>query len=218
MKYIIGNWKANKNTQEAQKWIDTFLSLDLSRINSSTIAIVCPPFPLIAQIKEGLKNVPFMHIGSQDSSIYYQGAYTGEVTAHALSGLVEYTLVGHSERREHFNESQNMLFDKVKHLTQVGIKPIFCTRGIDDKVPDNAQIVAYEPVWAIGSGATESVENIVAMKSQLHLSANTVYIYGGSVTEENAFHFLENNQIDGVLPGGASLDPKRFYEILLSGQ
>lgn len=216
MKYIIGNWKANKNVTEAQQWIDSFLQLDLSRIKPSVQAILCPPYPLISLVKEKLKNVSFLHIGCQDTSIYYQGAYTGEVTAHTLSGLVEYAIIGHSERREHFRETDSMLFDKVKHLQQVGIKPIYCIRGIDDKVPQGAQYIAYEPVWAIGSGSAESIENILHLKSQLHLQPDVAFIYGGSVTEENAFHFLENNEIDGVLPGGASLDPKRFYEIMLT--
>ncbi len=214
MKYIIGNWKANKKLSDAEAWIKQFLSYDFSKVKHNVQIIICPPYPFIPFLKEKTVNSPFIKIGSQDVSIYYEGPYTGEVTARSLTGIVDYAIVGHSERRQNFNESDDMLFSKVDHLAMQNIKPIYCIRGKDDAIAPKTNIVAYEPVFAIGTGQSDTIENIVKVKQSLNLSSQTIFIYGGSVTDDNAALYLRNNDIDGVLPGSASLDPKRFYGIV----
>lgn len=216
MKYVIGNWKANKNLDEAKHWINAFLSFDFKLVQNNVTIIICPPYPFIPLLKENTVRFPFINIGSQDVSLYYQGSYTGEVTAHSLSGLADYAIIGHSERREHFKEANQALFSKVEHANKTNIKPIFCVRGENDELPRDIRIVAYEPVSAIGTGQNDSVDNILDMKEKLKLPENTIFIYGGSVTEENAHQYLIRPEIDGVLPGGASLDPHQFYNIVLS--
>lgn len=216
MKYIIGNWKANKNLDEAKHWIATFSSFDFKIVQNNVTIIICPPYPFISFLKEKTAGLPFIKIGSQDISVYYQGAYTGEVTAHSLSGLADYSIIGHSERREHFKETNQALFSKVDHAKKTNIEPIFCVRDENDPIPLAAKIITYEPVYAIGTGKNESIDNVLLMKEKLKLSENALFIYGGSVTETNAHQYLQNPDIDGVLPGGASLDPQRFYNIVLS--
>lgn len=214
MKYIIANWKAHKNLNQAQEWITEFVTYDFSHLKHKVQIIICPPFPFIPLLKEKVLNFPFIKIGSQDVSVYYEGAYTGEVTARTLAGIADYSIVGHSERRQHFNESEAILFNKVQHLKQQNIKTIYCIRNIEDKVPESVAMIAYEPVFAIGTGESDSIENVIKVKHELKLSSHTPYIYGGSVTEDNASIFLLNMEIDGVLIGGASLEPKRFYQII----
>lgn len=214
MKYVIGNWKANKNISETNLWLNTFLNFDFSHIQNRATLIICPPFPLIPLVKEKLTGISFIKIGCQNVSFYNQGAYTGEVPAHTLVGLVDYAIVGHSERRQHFNENDDYLISKAKHLQSLNIEPIYCVRGVEDPIPESIKFVAYEPVFAIGTGESDTLDNIISIKHKLKLPDKCLYIYGGSVTDQNAFHFLEQHEIDGVLPGGASLDPKKLYEIL----
>lgn len=216
MKYVIGNWKANKNFSEMKQWVQTFLSFDFTEIEGKTTVIICPPYPFIPYIKENITGIPYLKVGSQDMSLYYQGAYTGEVTSNTLSGMVNYTLIGHSERRQYFNETQEILFNKVEHAKKNYIEPIFCVRGPEDAIAPDVNMVTYEPVFAIGTGQSDSIENILKVKQSLKLRDSVMFIYGGSVTDSNAREYLHNQDIDGVLPGGASLDPQRFYDIVLS--
>ena len=214
MKYVIGNWKANKNLVETGLWLTTFLNFDFSRIQNRVTLILCPPYPLIPLVKEKLSGLPFVKIGCQNISFYNPGAYTGEVPARSIVGLVDYCIVGHSERRQYFSENHDYLAVKVKHLQSVNIEPIFCVRAVTDPYPPSIKFLAYEPVFAIGSGQSDSLDNIIKVKHQLKLPDQCSFIYGGSVTDQNAINFLECQEIDGVLPGGASLDPKVLYEIL----
>lgn len=197
-------------------WITAFLSYDFTRVQNNVTIIICPPYPFIPLLIEKMARLPFVKIGSQDLSLYYQGAYTGEVTAHTLSHLASYAIIGHSERREHFGEKEDVLFSKVEHAKKANIEPVFCVRDENDTIPSAAKIIAYEPVSAIGTGQSDSLDNVLAMKATLKLPENGIFIYGGSVTESNVHLYLKHHDIDGVLLGGASLDPQRFYNIILS--
>lgn len=216
MKYIIGNWKANKQFDEARAWIEQFGKFDFSKLTEDSQIIICPPYPFIAYYSEKIASLAHVSIGSQDLSRFDEGAYTGEITARSLSGIAKYAIIGHSERRSYFNESPDMLAEKAYKAKSAGIEPIFCVRGTDDPIPHGVKMIAYEPVAAIGTGQNEPVESIIAMKQKLKLTPDMAFIYGGSVNEKNSNVYLANPDIDGVLVGGASLDPIRFFEIATS--
>jgi len=218
MKYVIANWKANKNIDQAKDWIDLFLKNDFNRIKNKVQIIICPPFPFISFINQKLKNYLFIKTGAQDVSCFESGTYTGEVTAENLSSLVTYVIIGHSERRRYCNETDKIVFKKVVLAKKYGIEPLFCIRNEKDLIPAQLKFVVYEPVYAIsngtGQGNNEPLEKVLEMKKILKLENNIKFIYGGSVNEKNATYYLKSNQIDGVLVGGASLNPDRFYKII----
>lgn len=214
MKYIFGNWKAHKNLRETQQWIDAFTSRDLNVFKDSVRVIVCPPFPFIEILAEAFSAYDHIHVGAQDVSMFGPGAYTGDVTAHTLAGLVDYAIIGHSEKRKYFNEANAHVEAKFQSARLEGIEPLVCVRGTEDALPDDVRFVAYEPVEAIGTGYNEPPESVLEMKNMLNLTRDHVYIYGGSVTADNVAEYLRNDEIDGVLPGGASLDVDAFYNLL----
>ncbi len=212
MKYIIGNWKSNKSFSEVRIWADAFKAENLSLLQNATI-IICTPYPFISYMHECFKDYDFIHIGSQDISFYGSGAYTGEVSGHCLQDIATYCIIGHSERRNYFKETNATVDQKVRNALGAKITPIVCVRDERDVIPDDVQLVTYEPVEAIGTGKNESVENVLAMKKKLFLKEHHAFLYGGSVDPENAGEYLQNKNIDGMLIGKASLDPHRFFAI-----
>jgi triosephosphate isomerase len=214
-KYFIANWKANKNLNDALLWFDFFLKNYQSQENK--IIIICPPFPLIFPLKQKLKERKNLYFGSQDVSVFEEGSYTGEVTAKTLFGLVDFTLIGHSERRRYFFESEDSVHKKINLAKKYQIEPILC---ISDKnefsssVNDQLNFVAYEPLKAIGTGNNETIENILKFKNELQLRSKIKFLYGGSVNEKNYHQYLQNTSIDGMLVGTSSLDPKKFLSII----
>lgn len=213
MKYIIGNWKANKNKAQAKAWIGEFLELSLENFQDKVAIIVCPPYPFLTLAHKAFKDTP-IQLGSQDISFFHAGSYTGEVAANTLADLVSYCIIGHSERRRYFKETDATVAQKTANVRDFEIEPIVCVRGISDQIPKNVKIIAYEPVHAIGTGNNESVKKILEVKKCLHLDPDTIFIYGGSVIPDNSEEYLGSDEIDGVLLGGASLDPKKFYKII----
>lgn len=216
MKYVIGNWKANKNINETAKWLDEFLKMDFSWIKNQVKIIICPPLPFIYPLKEKTKDLPYIKIGSQDLSAFEEGAYTGEVTAKSLAGLCDFAIIGHSERRQHIKETDEILFKKAAMAKKYDIEPVYCIRDEKDKLPGDILFVTYEPVWAIGTGKNATLDDVLSLKQKLHLPPGKKFIYGGSVTGENVNQYLKSDEVDGVLPGGASLDPLQFYKIIAS--
>ncbi len=215
MKYIIANWKANKNYTEAEEWINSFLKHDFAHVKKNTQIVICPPSPFIPLLNSKIKNHPFIKIGAQDVSCFEKGSYTGEITAKNLSGLITYVIIGHSERRKFFRETNQAFFQKHSLAKKYNITPIFCLRSIRDKIPPRVDFIAYEPIAAIGTGKNESLEQILSTKKKLELGNKIKFIYGGSVNENNASYYLKNDEIDGMLIGGASLDPEKFYKIIV---
>lgn len=216
MKYVIANWKNHKNFKEAEVWMDGFLNKDFKK---DTQVIICPPYPFLhlAKSKIDSKNLSdIIKVGAQDLSYFDEGSYTGEVGINSLKGLVDYIIIGHSERRYYQEEITRILTAKVNHCKRNSIEPIFCVRDAGDQVVDGVSFVAYEPINAIGSNHNEELSKVVEMKNFLKLGKNVKYIYGGSVNEENAKNYLENENIDGLLVGTASLDPEKFYTIASS--
>lgn len=208
---IAGNWKSNKTAREAQEWLHNF---KLQTVNVKLI--LCVPFTLLYPLRQEIDRLHLsIQLGAQDVSPFPDGAYTGEVSARQVKELADWVIIGHSERRKYFGESDEVLSQKVKQAQSTGLKILYCVPDENTLIPSGVTCVAYEPIWAIGTGKTDSPQNanlvIASIKSITH--AHTV-IYGGSVTAENVVSFVSQEAIDGVLPGGASLDPVKFTQLI----
>ena len=214
MHYFIANWKANKNLAEAWDWIDSLLQIP-SRHDRIRI-IICPPAHLIYPLKIKLNNNSKIKLGVQDLSSYEEGSHTGEITAKSLKGLVDYAIVGHSERRDQLNEDYEQLDRKSNLAIKYNIQPIFCLRSDRDLIPNGVKIIAYEPVSSIGTGQNEDPLKVIGFKHKLNLAQDHIFIYGGSVNSATASSYLNLIEIDGLLVGGASLDPGEFTKIVNS--
>lgn len=219
MKYIIGNWKSNKNQNEVSSWFDQFNNLysQNKNIDLNNLEIVLlAPFIYLPQVKSLVSqyNLP-LKIGAQNLSPFQMGAYTGEVNSFQLADFCDYVLIGHSERRKYFHEDNDILMKKVIEAEKAHLKTIYCVGDAKTNIPDTISIVAYEPVWAIGTGTAETPDKAqeVARIIKEKQSVKTV-IYGGSVSPSNIALYLGQEDIDGVLPGGASLDPSIFWQLV----
>jgi len=216
--FIAGNWKSNKTITEAKEWLNQFVvhsSPFLGTINSTTVVALVPfvaLLPLHEEIQQ--KNIRLL-LGAQNISKFDEGAFTGEVTGKMVKEVAEWVIIGHSERRKYFNETDADLALKVEKARAAGLKVIFCVPDDKTPVPASSDVVGYEPVWAIGTGKTDSPENANAVVSSIKQKTGaTTVIYGGSVTAENVASFVTTPSIDGVLPGGASLDPEKFSRLI----
>ncbi len=205
--FIAGNWKSNKTLSEAEDWIGKF-----NTVWENVTIVVCMPYTLLGVMKS--KNLSFL-CGAQDVSPFGDGAYTGEVSARQIKECTDWVIIGHSERRKYFSETDDMLQKKVEQAKSVGLKIIYCVSDDITIVPQGVDVVAYEPVWAIGTGKTDTPENanavIVNIKTKYKIAT---VIYGGSVTSENVASFVSQPAIDGVLPGGASLEAEKFIQLI----
>jgi len=242
MKYIIANWKAYVvNKKDAEILLNK--SCEAAKKISSEV-VICPPYTFLAEFKQK-KNI---HFGAQDVFWEDEGAYTGEITFPMLKELgVEYVIVGHSERRAYFSESDELVNKKVKAALKSGFKVILCVGEKERKeknviprvvaeqvaaglkgVPKNKLVnllVAYEPIWAIGSGSSDTPENayqaalyirktIGDLYKNIKMGKNIKFLYGGSVNSQNVTDFTKHIGIDGVLVGGASTKYGEFVEML----
>lgn len=241
---IAGNWKMNKNPMETKQYFEEFKKLVK---NTQFKVILCVPFVDIETALEATKHTD-ISIGAQN--LYYKecGAFTGEISTKMLKDMtIEYAIIGHSERRQYFNETDEVVNLKVKSALQYGIKPILCVgetleqreKGIQNEIISiqiiNALkavnqeqiknvIIAYEPVWAIGTGKTatsmEANESISGIRSEIanmygqDVADDIHILYGGSVKSENAYELFSMPDIDGGLVGGASLEPEEFAKIV----
>ncbi len=227
MKYLVANWKANKNLNQAELWTEEFNQLIKSNKkvlaelekNKLTI-IICPAFHLIYPVKQKLIKLPNIFLGAQDVSFFERGSYTGEVSASALIGLVDYAIIGHSERRRYFKENNATIDQKTVLAMDNDIEPILCIRDNHDLIPNKVKLVAYEPIYAIGhaigTGGNEPVNKVLQMKQSLHLDSDVKFLYGGSANENNASSYIKTGQIDGFLIGTASKDPVSFYNTIVA--
>ncbi len=219
-KYIIGNWKSNKNSQEVESWFKKIYELYKNQnfILDNLEIVVCPPFSYLPLANKLLNELSLpIKLGAQDVSPFKNGAYTGAISASQIAEFVQYVLIGHSERRSNFHEDDAQLFEKVKRAKEADLEVIYCIQDENTSIPTGVKIIAYEPVWAIGSGKTDTPDNadrVAAKVKEKHTDA--ILIYGGSVNQDNVRGFLKTSHIDGVLPGGSSLDPQKFWEIVVN--
>ena len=243
---IAGNWKMNTTIGEAGQLVE-----EIHRGLAGTAdveKIVCPPFVSLSAVKELIEGSS-IRLGAQNLYFEEKGAYTGEISPLMLAGLCEFVIIGHSERRQHFGETSEIVNKKIQAALKVGIKPVLC---VGEKLEENeagkteeivtAQlqaslanidgsgdlIIAYEPIWAIGTGKAatgkQSNETIGIIRSTIarmygrDIAQQVRILYGGSVTADNITEFMEHNEIDGALVGGASLKPDQFISIIKQTQ
>ena len=242
--FIAGNWKMYKNSGEAKEFAEEFKEL---YHDTDVKAAICAPFPQLETLVEAFKGTG-IGVGAQNVHYEKEGAYTGEVSVPMLQYIgVDYCIVGHSERRQYFNETDNTVNLKMKALLDTDIIPILCVgedlyqreAGFQEKLVEeqvrNALrdipkekaekiVVAYEPIWAIGTGRTATPiqanqmcslirETLIDMYGE-ETADRVIIQYGGSVKAEKASEIMNMDEIDGALVGGASLDPLKFIDIV----
>lgn len=242
--FIAGNWKMYKNISEAKEFAAKFRTLYHGTDVKTAIFAPYPQLPVLVQQFKGTG----IGVGAQNVHFEKEGAYTGEVSAPMLKEIgVDYCLVGHSERRQYFGETDKAANLKLKALLKEDILPVLCVGenlderegGIEEKVvasqvkvafkdisSEEAEkiTVAYEPVWAIGTGRTATPEQAEKMCGFIRKTLSALYDeevsdritiqYGGSVKPDNAYEIMNMPEIDGALVGGASLEPLKFIEIV----
>lgn len=221
MKYIIANLKAHQNLTEANTWINVFVNklrnnLDIrAALKSGTLEVIlAPSAPFLMLFKTSTHEFPNMKIAAQDISMFEKGSYTGEAGSHALAGLVDYAIVGHSERRSNLNETDEIVRKKVESSMNHAIAPVICVRAPDEAKGYGQEMIAFEPPDAIGSGSNYPVESVIEFKNKLELPQAAPFLYGGSVDETNVHSYLEHDEIAGALVGTACRDASRFCELL----
>ena len=247
--FVAGNWKMNKNAAEARDLVNELVP-KLEIIEGVEI-VLCPPFTSLMPVSELLRNT---NIGLGAQNIYWEesGAYTGEISPHMLVEFCRYVIIGHSERRTFFHETDQSVNQKIRVSLKHNLIPIMCVgetleenesgsteqvisrqlqMGLQDlegylsASSDIPIIVAYEPVWAIGTGkaataagASDVIRNVIRANIKEEFSEDVAQkvrvLYGGSVKGNNAVEFFSDNEIDGALVGGASLQSTDFFEIV----
>lgn len=227
MKYLIGNWKSNYTIEEAQHWIEA-VKKTLPDTHPDLTTVICPGFHHLLLFK---LNLPGQTLGAQTISAFPPGTYTGQIAATNLRKLVEYVIVGHSERRTWAKESNSDVANQVTQALDNHITPIiavdndnwFSQLSILSSEELTASLIMYEPPEAIsrpdggvGSGEAapkvEVVKAITAIKQEFSAKG---FIYGGSVKSHNLSEFLSDPNIDGVLPGSASLKADEWVKMVL---
>jgi triosephosphate isomerase len=246
-KVIAGNWKMNKTLSESQELVSKILN-GLGKDTNCEV-IVCPSFTSLSEVYSLIKNTS-VKLGAQNMYYESEGAFTGEISASMLKSTgCDYVILGHSERRTIFNEPDEMINKKIKKALSEKLKPIFCVgellaqreagetmevvrnqiqKGLGDISSEQMKniIIAYEPVWAIGTGKTATpqqaqevhafIRELVAEVYSSSVSENLIIQYGGSVKPDNSGELLSQKDIDGALVGGACLKADSFLGIIAS--
>ena len=248
-KIVAGNWKMNKNLEEGLKLATEVVNMVKDEVHNGAKAVLCPPFISLASIHKILSGSA-VALGAQNCSDKASGAYTGEVSVEMLKSVgVSYVILGHSERREYFAETNAQLGEKVNIALKNDLTPIFCCgetltqreKGIHidfvnqqlteslfhlSKEDFLKVVIAYEPIWAIGTGVTASSAQAQEMHASIrkHLVGKygndaaeaTSILYGGSCKPDNAKELFACKDVDGGLIGGASLKARDFVDIIKS--
>lgn len=239
-RFIVGNWKMNGSYDLVQ---DMVAALKTSPPPSGAEVVLCPPYPYLSEAVKQKGNSP-LHIGAQDCAPQKSGAFTGDVSAEMLKDIgVSMVILGHSERRHNHTESSQLIAQKVEMVQAENLTAIICigeTKAekdrdktievlkaqVDQSLPPSTivekTIVAYEPVWAIGTGITPTPDEANAIHKiiheylyeKFHTYTPIPLLYGGSVNPGNALEFMEHPFINGVLVGGASLNKDDFLQII----
>ncbi len=239
---IAGNWKMNTTVGEAIELVKTMRD-ELNKVRGVE-KVLCPPFVSLTAVKELIKDTT-LKLGAQNVYFAEKGAYTGEISPLMLAGLCDYVIIGHSERRQYFAESGELINKKIKAAMKVNLKPILCVgerleqnesgkteevvseqlkSALDDIESLDGLVIAYEPVWAIGTGKAATgdqanqtiafIRRTVAGQYNNKVAQETRILYGGSVTAANIAEFARFPGIDGGLVGGASLKAAEFISIV----
>ena len=247
-KIVAGNWKMNKSLEEAKALASEIVRL-VADVNNKAKVVLCVPYPYLLPVKELLSDNKKIQVAAQNCSEHESGAYTGEVSAAMLKSMdVPYVILGHSERRQYFGEDGKLLAKKIDKALEHHLSPIFCCgepleirekgthealvkRQIEEslfhlsgEILEDRVIIAYEPVWAIGTGKTATsqqaqdmhavIRKHIVKKYSQSVADNISILYGGSVGAANAKELFASPDVDGGLVGGASLKSKDFTEII----
>ncbi len=227
--FIIGNWKSYKTSLETTMWFQEISNLlagrQVSNFENKEV-VLCVPFTLLSLAKSLIEQYTLpITLGVQDISPFGEGKYTGEINGKQIAEFAKYVIIGHSERRKYFDENEEIINQKIEQAVANKLTPIVCIselaqvdtlRVMSPSAPGNdGIIIAYEPLFAIGSGTPDTPENADSVASDIAKKIeNTPVIYGGSVTSQNAHSFTNMPSISGILPGGASLDAQEFAAIV----
>ncbi len=241
------NWKMNLTIQQGEQLLNDIIEKPFT-LKENQEAIFAVPAPYIPMAQSKIRNKEQLYVAAQNCHSKKSGAYTGEISADMLSSIgVQYVVIGHSERREYFNESNSFLSEKVNTCLENNIHPIFCCGEPLDIRESNTQndyvgkqlkeslyhltedqirkiVIAYEPIWAIGTGKTATCEQAQEMHAFIRKNIESVYssstanaisiLYGGSVKAANAVEIFSQPDVDGGLVGGASLVADEFVAII----
>lgn len=249
-KIVAGNWKMNTTAEEGQKLTSEIVNMVQDEVSADVQVILAPPFTHLQAVGKLIGSNKKIALAAQNASEHDPGAYTGEVSVGMLKAVgVQWVIIGHSERRENFKESGEQLSKKIDAVLKGGLRPIFCC-GEPLEVREKEQheahvkkqleesifhlnedqirqtVIAYEPVWAIGTGKTASAEQAQEMHKAIRKQlaekwgeavANDIRIlYGGSMKPDNAKELMDQPDVDGGLIGGASLKSRDFVQIIKS--
>ena len=240
----------NKTFEEAQALASEVVNMVKDEANNEAQVVLCPSFPFLPVISKAVAGSSNIHVGAQNCHQQESGAYTGEVSAPMLQSVgVTYVILGHSERRQYFQEDNQLLEAKVKAVLKQGLHPIFCIgESLEQREQDltfsvletqlkeglfhvsnedfERVVIAYEPIWAIGTGKTASsqqaqevhafIREQIARAYDAAAAQNTTILYGGSCNPANARELFACPDIDGGLIGGASLKSRDFVDIIKS--
>ncbi|QHI95464.1 triose-phosphate isomerase [Aristophania vespae] len=248
LKFVIGNWKMLSQQQHALLLARDLASYCKKQSHHSVRTVICPTFTQLVSVEKIISEMQIasdsLALGAQDCYPAKEGAFTGDVSATMLSDIgVRYVIIGHSERRQKHHESNEFICEKVKSALEAGLIPVICIgetlaerqegktaqileEQILGSLPQNfSGIIAYEPVWAIGTGITPTMdelqENISIIRTLLEkhqpkTASQTPLLYGGSVKSDQSADIFSINGVDGVLVGGASLKADEFIKIIQS--
>lgn len=245
--FIAGNWKMFKTNREAVNLVQT-IKAGVYKTTDCQI-VICPPFTSLASVAEIVKDSP-IELGAQNMHPETEGAYTGEISPAMIKDLnCRYVILGHSERRQYFHENDTFVNEKTKTALKYSLIPIVCVgetleqreakqqfevvkTQFDNSLKDITKeeilklVIAYEPVWAIGTGKTASPEQAEQMQSYIRrllkerysdeIAAKVPILYGGSVKPDNIAELMKKPNVDGALVGGASLKAESFVQIVLN--
>ena len=244
-KFVAGNWKMNGALEFCEEFIGT-ISCEAVGLNTVE-SVICPPFVYLQKLGDIITDSPISSLGAQNVCAQPNGAYTGEVSASMLQELgCQYIIVGHSERRQMYSETDALICKKIRLVLNMGMRPVICvgetlsereagqaesivTRQLSavlDSVPVGQladAVIAYEPVWAIGTGKTATPKEVQQTHALLRrvienrdatVASKIRIVYGGSVSLANEAELFAEKDVDGGLIGGASLNPNEFLGIL----
>src|SRR5579859_1561469 len=221
MKYLVANWKSNKSQEEVKQWAEVFKNLQ--SINPEITLVVCPSFlhiPLVHQL------LPNLSLGAQTLSQFPDGQYTGAVSALMLSEFVKFAILGHTERRKFFGETDQIVANQVLQALDFQITPIVAVEKNNwssqlaqfDSSHLSRMLVMYEPPEAVSSATQSHAADLVDVKQAAQLIKSSYQVkgvlYGGSIDEQNIHTYFTDKDLDGVVVGYASLDPEKFRKIL----
>jgi len=243
-KFIIANWKCNPPTEKKAQQLFLSIKRGLKKKKNMEV-IICPPFCYLSVINN---NLSFFKLGAQNCFFEDKGAYTGEVSCEMLKSLkCKYVIIGHSERRKIFGETDEIINKKIKKALKFGLEPIFCIgetleekqqndtfkilekeikKGLEKVSKNEIEkiIIAYEPIWAIGSDnpceedqamtVALFIRKLISRLYNKQIAKKIRILYGGSTNSQNAFNYLRNSEIQGLLVGGSSLQAKEFIKMI----